>query len=526
MADIFGTPGDDNLDGTSTDDIITTDTGTDTVNAGAGDDIIIGTLGGQGTLNGGAGFDTFQIFSNFINFAIFNFGISNPSNPLLDSILTDTGQYTLDGIERIEQISIAGLDNVALNGTNGADVFNLSADTVTAGQTFIYGGSGNDEVVIGQTSTSLITYRIFLGDGDDTLTINTTSESTITIHSGLGADTITGTNTDREELDYSLSSAGINIDLAAGTSVGGHAQGDVISGIRNVSGTEFADVLIGNDEANRFFSNGGDDVLNGGGGDDTLIADVGTQILTGGSGADTFQFSRATVAGEVTSEITDLETADLINFRNGSPTDFFGTPTFIGEAAFSGAEGELRYEKIDGQTLLLLDNDGDGIADETLTISNGEFDLVDRSTFSFVLALGITPPVTGAAGDDVLFGTVNNETISGLSGADTLFGDAGNDILLGDAARPLMLESAEGELFRAYQAVFDRAPDEAGFNAFLTEIRLGNTTQEEVIEEFVESAEFQTHLAISTMPILWLSFSGMYLTAKAMQAGLQPLQLR
>ena len=191
MADIFGTPGDDNLDGTSTDDIITTDTGTDTVNAGAGDDIIIGTLGGQGTLNGGAGFDTFQIFSNFINFAIFNFGISNPSNPLLDSILTDTGQYTLDGIERIEQISIAGLDNVALNGTNGADVFNLSADTVTAGQTFIYGGSGNDEVVIGQTSTSLITYRIFLGDGDDTLTINTTSESTITIHSGLGADTIT-----------------------------------------------------------------------------------------------------------------------------------------------------------------------------------------------------------------------------------------------------------------------------------------------------------------------------------------------
>jgi len=81
--------------------------------------------------------------------------------------------------------------------------------------------------------------------------------------------------------------------------------------------------------------------------------------------------------------------------------------------------------------------------------------------------------------------------LQGIAFNDVLLGQAGNDHLYGEAFRPLSLDSIEGQLFRAYQAVFDRAPDESGFNAFLTEIRLGNLDQEDVIAEFVESVEFQ-----------------------------------
>jgi len=42
---------------------------------------------------------------------------------------------------------------------------------------------------------------------------------------------------------------------------------------------------------------------------------------------------------------------------------------------FSGSGNELRSQVIDGQTLLELDIDGDGVADETLTILNDEFDI-------------------------------------------------------------------------------------------------------------------------------------------------------
>ena len=99
--------------------------------------------------------------------------------------------------------------------------------------------------------------------------------------------------------------------------------------------------------------------------------------------------------------------------------------------------------------------------------------------------------LNGLAGNDVIFGYSGNDTLTGGAGNDNLDGGLGEDLLLGDAARALTLDSQEGELFRAFQAVFDRAPDAGGFNAFLTEMRLGNITQEEVIAEFVESVEFR-----------------------------------
>jgi len=109
---------------------------------------------------------------------------------------------------------------------------------------------------------------------------------------------------------------------------------------------------------------------------------------------------------------------------------------------------------------------------------------------------GSTPDMSGEdiQGDDgnnTLLGSALDDKIQGFGGQDVLSGQGGKDTLIGDAARSLSLDSYEGQLFRAFQAVFDRAPDAGGFNTFLTEMRLGNLTQENVIAEFVTSAEFQ-----------------------------------
>ena len=100
--------------------------------------------------------------------------------------------------------------------------------------------------------------------------------------------------------------------------------------------------------------------------------------------------------------------------------------------------------------------------------------------------------VTESEGDDTLYGFEEyDDTVTGFGGSDVLFGVSGNDTLFGDNSISLSLDSVEGEVYRAFQAVFDRAPDLGGFNAFVTEVRAGRLTQETVIAEFVESAEFQ-----------------------------------
>lgn len=95
-----------------------------------------------------------------------------------------------------------------------------------------------------------------------------------------------------------------------------------------------------------------------------------------------------------------------------------------------------------------------------------------------------------SGGDGTISGTANGETIDGTDGGDIILGLAGDDILYGDPLRALDPDSFEAQIYRAYEAVFDRAPDAAGFAAFLKELQLGNLTQEQVIAEFVGSAEF------------------------------------
>jgi len=63
----------------------------------------------------------------------------------------------------------------------------------------------------------------------------------------------------------------VTVSLITGAGSGGYAQGDTLSGIENLSGSDYADTLIGNAGDNQLSGSDGNDLLTGNDGNDTLI---------------------------------------------------------------------------------------------------------------------------------------------------------------------------------------------------------------------------------------------------------------
>ncbi|MEO1795248.1 MAG: calcium-binding protein, partial [Pseudomonadota bacterium] len=186
---------------------------------GQDDDILEGGAGGD-LLDGGLGIDT-ATYAEALQGVSINLatGVNGAGDEAGDTYVS---------IERFQgsgfdDTLIGGLDAVTLNGGGGQDF--LEGSTLNDS---LLGGSGNDTMI-----------------------------------GGTGADTLIG-GAGVDEADYSGSDAAISINLSAGATgdaSGGHAEGDDLIDVENIVGSDFADLLIGNTDAN---------VLNGGGGSDTI----------------------------------------------------------------------------------------------------------------------------------------------------------------------------------------------------------------------------------------------------------------
>lgn len=129
-------------------------------------------------------------------------------------------------------IAIAGLENNdRLDGNDVAEIIR---------------GNGGNDVLTGRGGND----SLFGGDGNDR------------ILTGAGADVADGGD-GIDTLDYGRSSAAIHGDLGAGVFTGGDAEGDQVSGFERVYGSRFDDVIVGDEVANRFVGNAGNDALFG-----------------------------------------------------------------------------------------------------------------------------------------------------------------------------------------------------------------------------------------------------------------------
>ena len=143
-------------------------------------------------------------------------------------------------------------------GTNNSETINL-LDGVTNGYDVIYGYDGDDSI-----------YGL---GGNDTL------------DGGAGADALNG-GTGSDTASYWTSTAGIIASLSYGVGAGGDAEGDTYASIENLTGSQFADALVGDDGNNILGGLFGDDFLDGRDGSDMLWAGWGNDTLKGGGGAD------------------------------------------------------------------------------------------------------------------------------------------------------------------------------------------------------------------------------------------------
>ena len=175
-----------------------------------------------------------------------------------------------------------GTGNDSISGGGGSDVIHAGDgnDTIAgdAGADTINGGTGSDS--------------IRAGDGNDMISAG---EGNDTIIGGADADAIDG-GTGTDTASYEDSTAAVNVSLASGTGSGGSAEGDTLSAVENLTGSDHGDTLAGSSGANLISGGDGDDAITGGAGNDTLNGgagadfvdgDAGNDSITGGTGNDT-----------------------------------------------------------------------------------------------------------------------------------------------------------------------------------------------------------------------------------------------
>lgn len=275
----YGGAGDDRVEGGDGNDYLSGGLGNDTVYGGADNDTIFGG-GGNDLLYGDAGNDL--IYDDAGNSIIYG-GTGN------DVVFGYGGDDLIYGGEDRDHL-FGGLGNDTLAGEAGNDTLegDEGDDSLNGGtgDDQLFGGSGNDTLV-GDTGNDLLSG----GLGDNSLDGGAGNDTFI---GGAGVDTIFG-GQGLDWVDYSASTAGVTIDLTAGTASGGHAQGDVLNGIDALLGSAYDDVLLGYNGSstnpadaytNIFFGNAGNDYIDGRGGDDSLYGGADNDTVLGGAGND------------------------------------------------------------------------------------------------------------------------------------------------------------------------------------------------------------------------------------------------
>ncbi|WP_343712466.1 calcium-binding protein [Inquilinus sp.] len=398
---IIGGDGADMLRGLDGADLVDAGAGDDIVDGGAGDDRLNG-LDGDDILIGGTGDDILMVDSAD-DIVIERAGqgydrvIALASTVLADNVeeLTLDGMADLNGTGNAGNNRIFGNDGAnILTGGDGNDILNGNG-----GDDVLRGGAGADELAgrgngtaLGDTatysdsSTGIVanlasglgsggaaqgdTYieveNLEGSQGNDDLTGSTGANvlrglgGNDVLRGGAGADTLDG-GAGTDTVSYYTSAAGVSVSLATGAGSGGDAQGDVLTGIEVLSGSQGNDKLTGDSGANTLQGWNGADVLAGGNGKDTL---------TGGAGADRFAYggTAESAVGANADRITDFNHAqgDRIDLSAiDASTALAGNQafSFIGTGLYTGVAGQLRYVVSGGVTTIAGDVNGDKVSD-------------------------------------------------------------------------------------------------------------------------------------------------------------------
>ncbi|MBS0182663.1 MAG: putative Ig domain-containing protein [Nitrospira sp.] len=408
----FGTAGPDNLDGTDNRDEVFAGEGNDTVSGLGGDDALSGEEGDD-VLFGGSGND----------------GLNGESGN--DVVFGEAGADQL----------FAGTGDDVMRGGDGDDVLNGEAGNDSlegeVGDDVLTGGIGDDQLYGGGGSD---TYRFNIGDGFDSLfdsgpgsdtdtvvfgsgiTSNSVSLSSqfgqIVINVGAGSDGIRFGSV----FDVFGSQTIEQLQFVDGTSI---TYEDLVARGFTIDGTEFDDVLIGTNLADRFQGGLGNDRVEGGEGNDSYFFNVG-------DGIDTIVDSASAEAGnevafgvgitstdlrlDLAPDQSDINQRDLL-IRVGTNGDAIQLDLVERENVLGPRSVEL-FRFADGSTMTY---------DQLLAQG---FDLTGTDDDDQITGTNAMDRIVAGAGADVLRGGLGDDQLDGGLGTDRLIGGRGNDTYL------------------------------------------------------------------------------------------------
>jgi Ca2+-binding RTX toxin-like protein len=230
-------------------------------------------------------------------------------------------------------------------GTRGDDLL-----IGTVGDDVIAGLGGND-VILGSWGNDVICG----GDGDDRITAGVGLFDFDLVSGDQGDDHIVvgGTST---AVVYALAPGPVSVDLERGTVTGWGT--DTLTGVHSVVGSEFDDVIRGNDRFNCLDGLAGDDVLLGLGGEDCLYGGTGDDTVDGGPGPDLVSFRyagnpvrvnlpRGTATGEGTDRLASVEDVIGSSFADVLTGDA-ATNVLSGEGGTDRIAGGPGIDRLDG----------------------------------------------------------------------------------------------------------------------------------------------------------------------------------
>lgn len=279
---------------------------------------------------------------------------------------------------QVEVAAIRANANVVYHAVQSGDFLGAAA-AVLHGNDTIYGSSGNDRLsgFAGHDS-------IYGRQGNDALWGGSGNDR---LFGGFGADYLNG------QSGHDLLSGEAGHDVLVGETghdrlYGGVGHDQLYGGWGNdrLIGGWGNDLLNGGQNDDLLDGGPGQDILYGGPGNDILIGGPGGDWLHGGLGADIFRFlvtdDSRPFAGQRDTILDFHKGIDIIDLRGVDADE--STPAddvfaFVGEQAFSGVAGELRF--VAGTGLLFGDVDGDGQSEFALHVAGG----VNLSAGDFLL---------------------------------------------------------------------------------------------------------------------------------------------
>jgi Ca2+-binding RTX toxin-like protein len=399
--------GNHRIEGRGGDDRLTGGEGDDIVDGGDGNDLLFFLEGGSDTGIGGAGNDVFLFGSTMDGLDVVDGGGGSDQIALQGGVAFTFGTGVV-GVESIGLLSggdtrfgapggllhsydITTRDvNVAAGvvlTVDGAKLragenltFNGSAET--DGSFFIYGGRGvdtltggskNDTFLFGSDNHFGASDVVNGGAGIDQLALRGSYSLTFGAGQLIGIESIgllsaQDTRYGALGTSYSYNLTMNDTNVAAGVQM-------TVDGAK-LRGTETL-VFEGSAESDgsfRVFGGANGDIIAGSQNGDVLQGNGGADQLTGGGGADTFRYAKATdsVAGSADHILDFASGTDRIDLSKiDANTGLAGDQAFswIGSAAFSGVEGQLRAYQSGSDWFVEGDMNGDSVADLVIQVS-------------------------------------------------------------------------------------------------------------------------------------------------------------